>query len=334
MKKAFAIVLGCALLPFAAHAKLELTYDVQVQTRNKDNGGMTEVVTMLNGYRCRASTTLGYSEVMKDHEGREKRVAKEQSYDYSWPTLWTGGKTEKSMTFKRNLHTIAPSISVQLQETCEKDYACTREEQSCKPDRNGNIVCGNVTVKDTCTDTKRLNWECKFDQLPVGKRPSQMSCQPENNAIAGWDPMLAWLRKKEIFATVRHVNTEERFVHDACPQGGPNSRILHFEQGMGGHPGEDDFELDVKINGQSYKMLSDSGLYAEDIRVCAEPGRPLSLTVDGVERDLFFDDEYKSSAGEIDLKPGTSQEIELTRKTYFGKVFTPPTSRVKIEVLE
>ena len=105
---------------------------------------------------------------------------------------------------------------------------------------------------------------------------------------------------------------------------------------MGGHTGENDFELAVDINGETVRLTSKNGIFSEDIRLCsADP--QISLSIKAFERDKWFDDEYMADGGgqiTLNAQSGAIKEVNFTRKSYTGGIFTPKKSAVRIQVLK
>jgi len=294
------LIAALIVLPLVAQAKKETLYNVSVDTSNTNDLG--NLATYVTGFDCTSSTSLNYSEQMLNSNGRYVQVQKDGTWDYSWSTLFSGSRTHVDMPFTRNGYTKNPLLEVTLRETCERTYDCEDED-------------GNDT---TCTETHYLTWACGFNQFPEQKGQSlQSTCLPrDNNWFA--DPILRIVRQKVITATVTKKSVQETVSHDACHRDG-KSMLLHVEQGLGGHFGENDFSLIVTLNGQDYQILSKSGSYADDIRVCAQSGT-ISFKVRGVEDDMFFDDLYKSTDGtySMPLIESSTLDVVLTRKKWFG----------------
>jgi hypothetical protein len=309
-----------ALVSITAEAKRVGHYDVEVDVDSIQNSDLQQY---LMGWNCNTNSRVRFMEQIPDHKGRMKEVQREYSSDYSM-----NSRTQHEMKIEKNLDRTGDRLDVDVSQTCSKDFPVVAyREVDCKTDRNGKTYgCRREPYETTKSKMIRMNWECNFvDKLPNRKGDfSRQVCEPKNRSVGDLNDSetryVEAMNQKKIFVKAKLKNIEETYRESFCSGNDPNRVVINLSGGLGGHGGENDFVVKVKIE-DSYdlEIPTKSGLIDDDIVVCGA-GDEIKVEISGVEQDLFFDDEYIPKKTLFLSRSGADSQgsVPLSRKSYTG----------------
>jgi hypothetical protein len=297
--------------------------------------GWNDLGLALLGWSCSGSESIEFTELLADHKGRPKRVPKKVDSQFKYSLFNLGAPTVSE--FNRDMNVEDPRLSMSLREYCTKTTGHWETTTNSRGETKEEYV--------TETQTAWMDWQCDTSNLPTRAGQAVYSqCTPYNSYFGdfGLESLLInMFRQKTFSLTLELKNIQEKYTRDLCQGSRENRVVISLKQGAGGHLGEDDFVFHVVIDGKhKFDIKNDSGILNEEIAYCGA-GDTVTVEVDATEEDLFFDDEYKSSDAALLVRKsreagarGSFQKIELSRKTYFGEVFTDKKSEVEVSLRE
>lgn len=342
-RKTLSLGLLAAALSTTAMAKSTGYYQATLSPENKHLGKWNNVVMALGGWRCYGTNTITFTEVLSDHKGVPKEITQNADSDFNF-SLFSMNQPVSS-NFVRNMDLGSPRLIVAVTENCSKDEVYAAQE----PDGQG----GWRTVMKTDTKRAWMKWKCDTRALPERQGQTiNTSCVPADSSYGDFSLeslLMPLFREKTFNLSLSLQRVEEVFVKDLCGSDRSNRVIVKLQQGVGGHVGEDDFVVHVKLDGkETIDIPTAHGLLNDEISYCPSQKNSMSVEISATEVDLFFDDEYAAEkvlnfdltkrgtqgAVQVERSADDTQRIQLKRRTYFGEVFTDTTSEVIVSVMK
>jgi hypothetical protein len=261
------------------------------------------ILTALTDWSCATTGSLRYSEVQRDHNGNPTKVSHEQATGFGWFNVG-----DVAMPFTRNLDNDHPTVEVTVEHLCSRTV-----QESCPTSEDPNKTC----LK---SESFSIYWDCE-PGLP--SEPGQATTQQCESRSTFWGFLrgFSWapfFQDLQVDSTVTLISTRTQFDYNNCTADNGAPFYLRLSQGVGGHFGEDDFVLNVDIDGQSImRTPSTSGLYSLSLAYCPpEDQEAITVELSAVEEDLIWDDEYRAAT--VTMEPGQIHQAKLHREHVFG----------------